>query len=95
MIAASSDVEFASLDAFAKKNVGAIALGDSVTSSGLVVTGGSLERLHGPSDSSVECMEGDVSTKSFSVTIKFFKSAQVSDVAIFVRSENSNYLQTI
>jgi len=72
------------LDAFAKKNVGAIAHGDSVTSSGLVVTGGTLNRLHGPSDSSIDCVDGDVGTSSFSVTIKFFKSVEVSDVAIFV-----------
>ena len=55
-----------------------------MSSSGLVVSGGSLDRLHGPSDSSVDCMDGDVSTSSFSVTIRFFKSVEVSDVAIFV-----------
>ena len=80
------------MDAFAKKNVGAIAHGDSVTSSGLVVTGGSLNRVHGPSDSSVDCINGDVSSSSFSVTIRFFKSVEVSDVAIFVSRDSGHEL---
>lgn len=85
----TGEAEFGEVYAFAKKNVGAIAHGDTVTTTGLSVTDGDKNRLHGPSDSDVSCMNGDVSSKTWTATITFNRSVEVSDVAIFTRTSSS------
>ncbi len=56
------EAEFGEISVFAKKNVGAIAHGDTVTTTGFSVTDGNKDRLHGPNDSSIDCMSGTVSS---------------------------------
>jgi hypothetical protein len=84
------DAEFSEIMAFAEKNVGNIAHGDTVSTSGITITDGSADRLHGPSDSSVECVDGTVDTKSFTATLTYNKSVEVSHVAVITAQTSSN-----
>lgn len=88
------DAKFGEISAFDYKNLGQISDGDTVTTTGISITDGDKNRLHGSSDSSIDCTDGTVSSGTFTATINFKRSVQVSDVGIFTR-DGSNNIQTI
>lgn len=69
-------MKWAELSAFNARPLGSIADGDSVTISDLSITEGDANRLIGESDSSIDCVDGDVATgtgKQFIVSVLFAK----------------------